>query len=287
MCALAGCSIGTLNAAVIASAPDLHTAAERLGELWREVSEVAGPAPQLASESLELAEIAPDSPALLSLAAKLASPVLRPSFLEEFITSRIDAHAVAQGLPLWVSVFPSLAHEFPQWSWIVDLTRSKLGAPAKWLQVNKLPENEVHHAVLASSAIPLILPTREVAGRAFVDGGLGDNIPAGALVANESCDVLVVVHLNRGQLWDAHRFPVPIIEIRPRQSMRDDGLLGGLSALLDFSPARVTRLMRSGYEDATAVLDQIAEVLGAVNARRRSQAAMLDEVSRLNERELS
>lgn len=280
--ALAGCSIGALNGAIVAAAPDLRTAASRLAAVWHHVSAVAGPSPRRVD--LGQPGITALPVALADLAARAASPVLLPGFLESLVRERIDASEVRRGVPLWVSVFPSLAQDptLAQWSWILDVVRGWTGARAEWLHVNELPEAEVHQAVLASAALPVILPSRTVAGRTYVDGGLGDVTAAGALLKNGACDVMIVTHLDRGLLWDAHQFPgMQVIEIRPRESLRGEGLLGGLTATLDFSPERVNALIRQGYDDAAYTLDRVARILDGVDARRRGTDVMLGTIARL------
>jgi len=127
-----------------------------------------------------------------------------------------------------------------------------------------------------------VLPSRRVQGQVYRDGGLADGTAAGALVKHGGCDVLIVTHLDRGALWDAHQYPgVPVIEIRPSDAMRDPGPLGGLSAVLDFSPQRISARSRQGYADAADALGRAAGVLGSLASLRQSQDAMLSEVAGL------
>jgi NTE family protein len=281
--AVAGCSIGALNGAVVAAAPDLRVAAARLTKIWREVSDLAGPAVPLSQLSGPpvLADVLR---AISDLAARAACPVLDPDFLAGFVRARVDADELRRGKPLWISVFPAavLDPALADWGWLVDIVRGWAGAGAEWLHVNSLPAADVHQAILASAALPPILPSRRVQGRAYRDGGLADVTAAGALVAHGQCDLIIVAHLTRGELWDAHQYPdVPIIEVRPRVAMHDPGLVGGLTSTLDFSPERMTARMRQGYADTADALNRAARVLGSVDARRRGQAAMLEAIAEL------
>jgi hypothetical protein len=63
--------------------------------------------------------------------------------------------------------------------------------------------------------------------------------------------------------------------------MRDPGLVGGLTSVLDFSPERVSALMRHGYADTADALNRAALVLGSVDARRQGQATMLRAITDL------
>ena len=231
------------------------------------------PGPPVITDALDM---------ITDLAARAASPVLDPEFLAGFVRQRIDGEALRRGTPLWVSAFPSAiqGQVLATWGWLVDIVRGWTGAPSEWLHVNELSLAEVHQAILASAALPPVLPSQAVGGKMYRDGGLADVTAAGALVAYGACDVIFVAHLDRAQRWDAHQYPgVPIIEIRPRTGLRDPGLTGGLTAILDFSPERVSSLMEHGYADASDALKRATKILGGVDARRRAQAVLLDAIA--------
>lgn len=282
--AAAGSSIGALNGAVVAAAPSLAVAAARLAAIWREVGTLAGPPPSIPAALVRGARTQDIHEALAAITATGASPVLRPEFLESFVRRSVDAEAVRAGLPLWAALSPALlgSRDAVGWDWLLDVVRARAGVRAHWLHVNGLPVGEIHSAILASAAIPPLLPGREVLGVRYRDGALSDGTPSGALAGPGKCDFLIVVHLNRGSLWDAHQHPgTSVLEIRPRASLRRTGALGELSAMLDFSAERIDVLRRQGYDDATDVLDRARTVFGSLRLLRQSHERMLRAVEDL------
>jgi NTE family protein len=263
LAAVAGASIGALNASIIAAAPDLVAAAKRLAAVWDEVGRVAG-------------AVSPGIGDLL-----IANPVTRPEFLERLLRRHVDLAELSAGLPLWVSVYPSPPPPagLPDVGWFVDSVLADASAHAEWLHVNSLPLEEMHEALCASAALPLILPPRTVGGVRYRDGGLADNTPIRALLAHAPCDLFIVVHLTRGVLWDARDFaPGQILEIRPEESLNTDGVFGGVGAMLDFTSGRATALRQQGYHDTERTLEAVREVIVSVDALRRSQDILLDSL---------
>jgi NTE family protein len=268
LAAVAGASIGALNASVVAAAPDLATAARRLAAVWDEVGRAAGTV----------------SPGLGDLLT--ANPVTRPEFLDQLLRRHVDLTELGDGLPLWVSVYPSPPPSagHPDLGWFIDAVLFDASARATWLHVNSLPPEERHEALCASAALPLILPPRTVGGVRYRDGGLADNTPIRALLAHAPCDLFIIVHLARGELWDARDYaPGRILEIRPGESLNTDGALGGVGAALDFTSGRAARLRRLGYHDAEQALEAVREVVGSASALRGSQDVMLNSLRLLHD----
>ena len=268
LAAVAGASIGALNASVVAAAPDLTSAAARLAAVWDEVGRAAGAV----------------SPGIGDLLA--ANPVARPEFLERLLMRHVDRSELRDGLPLWVSVYPSPPPPagLPDIGWLVDAVLVDASVRSEWLHVNTLPLEEMYEALFASAALPLFLPPRTVGGVRYRDGGISDNTPIRALLTHTPCDLFIVVHLTRGVLWDAHDYASGrILEIRPEQSLNADGVLGGVSAMLDFTSDRAAVLRRQGYDDAERTLAKVRDVMTAAHALRRSQDILLDSAQMLDE----
>lgn len=274
--AVSGASIGALNAAIVAAAPDLRQAAQRLTALWREVGETAG------RHSTRLpAEGVGDTVAQAARALELVgNPVLRPDFLDSILRRHLDPSELRNGLPLWVSAFPTT---LPEWAWVLDLTLGAFGAQPEWIHVNPLPYEDALRALRASAALPVITPSVHVQGRRYRDGGIGDNTPARPLITHAACETLVVVHLSRGVLWDAQSFPgASIVEVRPLENLNGRGSLSTLTGMIDFSPRRLADLELQGRQDARRVLETVAEVLTSENAHKLSETVMLERVQDLD-----
>ncbi|MGW6978387.1 patatin-like phospholipase family protein [Streptomyces sp. NPDC054932] len=283
--AIAGASIGALNGAVLAAAGTPAEGAAALAAVWDEVAWRAGPTgPAGGADGSPPQETTLEQ--LARLLPRLAAPALDPSALEQLVAAHVDPDRLGAGIPLWVSVFPALEEidSLRGWSWTLDVVRSGLGARAEWLHVNALPRQERHRSVLASAALPVVLPPRRVGTRLYRDGGMADNTPAGALARSAGCDIVIVVHLGDGALWDAHDHPtLRVIEIRPRRRIRPAGPLGGATALLDLSPERLGRLRSQGFEDARWVMEPLRAALSSVEGARDAQSRMLDAVARLED----
>lgn len=285
--AIAGASIGALNGAVVGCAESLEAGAGRLVELWREVADAAADPAGAASAGVPALDLdqevtASDLVRLGELAMRMVGPTFARGFLESLATEFVDAARLRRDLPVWVSVFPSVqpAVGGRPVSLVLDLVRSRLAAEVQWLCLNDLPAGEVPQALLASAALPLVLPPRGVGGRHYRDGGLADNTPAGALARHADLDLVIVVHLGQGALWDAHDVDVPIAEVRPSVPLSGPGL-GRWGSLLALSPDRVEALRRQGLHDAASCLQPADRLLSSARGLRRSQELMLDALAEL------
>ncbi|MFC4049982.1 patatin-like phospholipase family protein [Actinomadura syzygii] len=288
---LLGTSIGALNAAVVASHGSLWDGVRNLVEIWREAGAAARPLGRASTDRLAEAETKGLSPTQArSVLTALGSPVLRPGFLRDLVVR----HVTSPTIPTWVSAFPSGDPDLvPQLQiWIDDLVGAGLGRQAEWFALHELPLPEVRDAVLASSALPLLLDSQRIMGRHYIDGGLGarpqiglgDNTPIDSLVTRTGSRLVIVIHLRPGQLWDRHRISgAQILEIRPSGPLAPSGLGGQLAGMLDFSPERFEALRKLGYLDAQARVATWRGVLGAHQAARESAQALLEAISRLSE----
>jgi NTE family protein len=302
--AVAGTSVGALNGALVAAAPTLHDAARKLRQVWAETAAETGPPAHgdgdLLTESL--------GDRLLNLPGRLAGPMLRPGYLDRLIEKHLDPAALRDGLPLFIAVFRSGDPVMPslnpfdyleQQDWdgptrglpgkrfgvLADLLLSKTGArKSEWMLANTLPKERMFNAILASAAIPVVMPPRNVGGTAMRDGGVlgGGNVPVGALEGRISR--VIAVHLDARPLFHAGRFSgMDVIEIIPGSPLAPGGLLGAASASLDLSPARVEALSELGYADARRTLeaawtqDAAQQAAAFLDVRRADAVRELDE----------
>jgi NTE family protein len=245
---------------------------------------------------------------LRNLPGRLAGPMLRPGYLDRMIEKYLDPVALRDGLPLFISVFrsgdPALPSLNPfdylrQQDWdgparglskkrlavVTDLLLSKTGAKkSDWLLANDLPERRMFNAILASAAIPVVMPPRNVDGTAMRDGGVlgGGNVPVAALEGRISR--VIAIHLDAFPLFHAGRFSgMDVIEIIPGSPLAPSGPLGAASASLDLSPARVEALTELGYADAERTLqaawaqDAAQQAAAFLDYRRADAVRELDE----------
>jgi NTE family protein len=155
---VAGTSIGAVNGAFVAADPD--GAAERLADLWR-------------GESLRVVF----SETLLGRAARL-------------VRSGTHLHAIE---PLRDLLAGTLAvGDFKDLQLPFHCVAASIeDAAAQWFASGPLVP-----AVMASCAVPGLLPPVEIDGRHYFDGGLVDSIPVGRVVALGATTVYVL-HVGR------------------------------------------------------------------------------------------
>lgn len=129
----------------------------------------------------------------------------------------------------------------------------------EYFKLNGRSETEIVRIILASSAIPRILPPVCINGVHYADGGINapaygkdnsDKIPARAL-AGEELDFVIVIYLNREDKADTMSLGgIPVIELRP--SLPLEGFRG--AGTLDFTRSGITERMQMGRKDSMMVL---------------------------------
>ena len=283
---IAGSSIGALNGAVLAANLPFRQAADRLDLLWTDL----GAANIIQPDRGEIAQLASyiiqtSLPTFGAWATKLlesigifsnTKSVFDPESIETFLRRAVDAQQLRDGIELWVAVFPSL--NIPRFRYdpamlVIDMIRAKMGQDAHWLHVqNANSDRQLYDILLASAAIPLAFPQREINGNIYVDGGFADNVPLGALAA-QGCTHAIVIHLENGAVWNRHKFPnQTVIEIRPQDPINKSELplYGDAITFLDFSRDRIELLKQRGYADAKACLEPILKTLTIERDRKTS-----------------
>ena len=290
--AVSGASIGSLNGAVVASAGNIHKAAETLERVWIEVAEnsplkmdplafvsfvlriamaaFGGPAGRIAAVSTQhLAHILP---------ANYHKYVGDPVFFDnspsiDILNRYAGLNEKNVGLPFWVSVYESDGAIKDLLSFLNSSLGVSESKDSSFIFLNHLPEDEKRKALLASSAIPLAYEAQIIGGKKYYDGGLGGvkavqgNTPITPLIEHEKCTHIIVTHLQDGSFWDRNSYPdTTILEIRPRGIGRK-----GLRDMLSFERDTILEWMEQGYEDAKASIEPVAEGLTAFSNSLESQ----------------
>lgn len=297
--AISGASIGALNGAIIAAAPDTRTAAERLSEVWKHVA---------SSSPLEIdPTIFPRYLALLSAAGLSGVGRLAMSLLiavgDKFAADRFDyggailkdaplsdllerflcPKRLAEGIPLYVSLYKNKQ----SMNLFKDLVQGEMlkrfdTTESVFKHVQALPETERLQAVLASAAIPVLFRPKKVEGELYSDGGQGNyrkvqgNTPITPLLG-KGLDLIIVTHLNDGSFWDVDDFPnEQILEIRPDQRISKKGA----ADMLGFDETRILEWIAQGESDATRVLDSLQNLSRSRSELRRATEGLLEEITR-------
>jgi NTE family protein len=265
---IAGTSIGALNGAVLASNSNFHDAANQLDLMWTDL----GKANVI---QLDRGAIARVASYIIHLCQTSLPNLFDPEPIETFLRRAVDAHKLRNGIELWVAVTPlPNMSELPYESdMLLKESRVKMGQNAYWLHVQSASsDHQIYDILLASAAIPLAFPQREIDGNIYVDGYFMDNVPLGSLAA-QGCTHAIVIHLENGGIWNRHQFPnQTVIEIRPHEVINksDVPLYGDAITFLDFSSDRIELLKQRGYADAKACLEPILQTLQIEGDRQSS-----------------
>ena len=294
---VAGTSIGALNGAVLVSNGTFSQSVQRLDQLWTDLGEAeilrpnAGLMKPLISYGLQ-STVPMFREWMLSFLYEIGiledtRSIFNPAPIENFLRQAVNPDLLRNGTELWITAFPSINIPYVDNDLLVaaiDFFRSRMGTKADWLCVQDCDDDDtLYNTILASAAIPLAFPKRQIDGKNYIDGALADNVPLGALAA-KGCTHAIVIHLENGSTWDRYDFPnQTIIEIRPEQSISklDAFLIGEGSALLDFSPDRISELKSRGYTDAKKCMDSIICTFTAIGNVRNSTDDLIDSTQRL------
>ncbi len=306
-------SIGAFNGAIIAASPDLSEAAVRLEALWEHLGNnqvlsvnrlVYFSLLKKLFQAMNLCQIPGRAGALLTTLLRhistingfdnlMAQPLLSDEPLTALMDHYLDTDALADGLPLYVSLYPTEGGMQD----IIDCIRAELGVGttknAVFQHIQSLPRGQQKEALLASAALPLLFRPREVQGTMFGDGGMGGwrnmqgNTPVTPLV-DTGCNMVIVTHLSDGSLWDRQAFPdTTILEIRPRKRLKYAGDGGNSGGLLSFTSAHTDAWRQQGYEDTMLAMEHIRKPLAARQALTRSEAVLQKSLDITEEADLA
>lgn len=295
---IAGTSIGALNGGIVASAPDLRAAHERLYSLWLELAKTSplkhnipryfklltalglhSPYVRTAHAAFELAKRGAEKfgYALPAVMHDMDSGLLDDEPLKQKLDQYLDLDALMHGLPLYIGVYETNgAFEDAAKVFLAEIG-IKDTADSEFLHVQSLARDEQKNALMASAAIPILFEAKEVNGKKYTDGGQGGwqkiqgNTPITPLI-NAGCSHIIVTHLNDGSPWDRSQFPeATILEIRP-----DKPIFGGLTSMLGFSTDKISGLIEEGYRDTKRCVGRVYDALMA-HQQQRSTSEMLQE----------
>lgn len=282
--AVSGASIGSLNAAILASSKDIAEAANKLDRLWHQVA-VVSPIqfnPQSVPRYLSLAGaiFARGAAPWLALLLGGLEAVLKAtgktgtgeandsdglftnSALSNIINSSLDFSALSSGPQMYVSVY---RHTHGASS-LFDFVRGDVldfdNRESEFIKINKLPLADQKSALLASTALPALFSAQSIDGIRYSDGGQGGynkvqgNTPITPLLG-QGYDLILVSHLSDGSLWDRRDFPLEnVLEIRPSETIAKDGF----KDMLGFNEEKILRWMEQGRVDALRILSDTLDL---------------------------
>jgi NTE family protein len=223
--AFSGTSIGSVNAAFLAS-----VGVERTESLWagisdNEIKTTEGTFRRIINEKLNIAE----------------TGVYDISALRKYIHDNLDFSVLKEK-----EVYATLSKGGKVGESIIGLLKSsyrhfiKKDSQVIYSRLGETNDEETIELIIASCSIPVIFPPVELNKRKYYDGGVYDNVPVEPL-AQSGCDIIIVGHLHFLDFIDKSKYPgIDFIEIRHK---------GSLGGFLNFDPNRVAKLVEFGYHD--------------------------------------
>ncbi len=231
-----GTSIGAINGAAIAAEPTRATVA-RLAELWSRIER---------SDAFDG-----------SILGRLGTLARSRTHLHENEALR---RLLAESLP--VELIEELAVRFECVAACIET------ASERWFASGPLVD-----AVMASSAVPGILPPIEIAGEHFLDGGIVNSIPVGRAVAL-GARTIYVLHVGRvDRPLEPPRWPWEVALVA-FEIARRHRFIGDLATLPDdidvhvmptgqLNPPRYSDISQFRYRDTSKIRDHISRAYDA------------------------
>ena len=315
--AIAGASIGALNGAVLASAPDLRTGAERLTTLWSEISHLkplrvatskdsiavraAVYITVLVSAGLKMGKVPAAMATALSdwriLAAKLArkagmnqlaeflqtadSALLEDKPLLEMMEKFLDLAHLQHSIPLYVSVFR-------QENYLKELLAlAQAGVfgsenrASEFKHIQSLSEDEQKNALLASAAIPFLFkPRYDMEGNRYTDGGQGGYIrEQGNVPITPLIENAGCTHIIVCHLNQGTLFHRGDFPQATIIEIRPSADLDmGFSAMFNFSEEKIKVLQQRGYQDAMQQVGQVSSTLALLHQKRQANQQLAESL---------
>jgi len=276
--AIAGTSIGALNGAIYASTRDTKKTALTLETLWNDLAKSDILEVDKTKVMKNLIEVFTYfSPMPVGRLTKIAMALTKAGKSEEGlltqlpIINRLKLYAPIEKLKYGLPFYVGLTTAQGNFRDIVNF--AELGnEKAEFKKIQDLNGENIHKAIMASSALPILFDGLEIEGQIYRDGCLGStdnewgNTPAKPLVEKEGCTHLIVCHLNEGSFfnrYDPLLKNVIIIEVRPQNNT--------FSSALDplyFRVEKIDEWKEQGYNDAKRVLGESFRAL-SINYERQ------------------
>ncbi|MGP1457871.1 MAG: patatin-like phospholipase family protein [Treponema sp.] len=228
---LSGTSVGALNAALFTLVP--YKTVERI---W--TCAVHDKILSLQDKSLPAIE-----DGLSFIAEGLFSAALSSfkTVAENGIWSRDGLLEIMQSIPLKNLHNPKIPSVYAACTAVFPLFGTK------YFRLNGYNIPKIRKILLASSAIPLAFKPETIDGTLYLDGGLTCNVPLAPLIRTHCACAIVITLLENAEITPPPPPQMRVVTIRPSEPL---GKLGALN----FSSARIRRLIRLGYEDTKRTL---------------------------------
>ena len=304
---VSGASIGSLNAAIVASSPTMEEAADVLEAVWGGLTRMEvlqeNPTFRDRMESMYMLYVLIHTlvgmqPAKVSLhtvfrqvcksvASRVTWPgrivrmvldrepaaVLDNQPLLEILRESVDFHELTSGdaRTLYVSAYPGTEiSRLPWFGAFFDIGRYIIKKDdSEFFCLQGLSAEEAEARLMASAAIPFLFKGVEIDGKTYRDGGMGDRV-------KEQGNTPVKPLVDAGC---THAVVVMLSQgalwdryewpdLVPLEIRPSCDIGEGLKAMLKFEPAFIDELIKRGEEDATRSIGTFVEAHGELNALR-------------------
>jgi NTE family protein len=260
--AVAGTSIGSLNAAFYAQGDGSVNHVVQLVKLWRSL-------PEAKLIRLNEGAVAATLASLFSVDTSIIT-----SILGKFVRGKLtllDPEPVSKLLDTWLdyeticaSPIELIVTVLPEFLPLVDIATGTF-RKATYLRACEIGPAKLKLALLAAGAIPLAFPSQSIEGSRFSDAGVADPLPARFLYQAGHRHI-VSIFLSDTTVQNRSDFPDgSLIQIRPSTVIDT-----GLSSTFDFSGPTIERLIETGYRDAYESLEEIETLLREILELRAS-----------------
>ena len=282
---VAGTSIGALNGAIVAKEQDLSSAVVKLKKIWN----LLGGKQLLKLDYRHLLTKAVSMGGFdLTLFQSQDSGLLDPTALEEEVREHVepsDLKSSDRGLLVCTERLASPPHLGGILEKISEQPESDVlesyepeehqvkgirhaifgGAETVFFDLTSISEERIYEVLLASAALPVLFPSREILGSHYQDGGLANNIPVKSLPLDD-CDLVIIINLSNQRVPREKIRDSIIIDLGPNSDLQKlPWELGRIQSLLNFSPDYIKELISKGREAGRRKLESVssaAEYLG-------------------------
>ena len=248
-----GTSIGALNGAFYSQGDGSAGHMEDLCRRWRALPDagliqISGSFVQKAVGYIFAQQLPTFRAWLIKHLADDKKAILDPKPVERLLDKWIDFDAICSG-PREL-VITALREIDPAVDIITAPWRS-----ASYFTARDLGPAELRNALLASAAIPMAFPSREVKGKRYNDAGLVDPLPGGELYRRGARRILSIF-LDDDTVQNRADYPgATLLQIRPSEVIDH-----GLKATFDFSREAIERLIDQGYRDAEETIGEAQQL---------------------------
>ncbi len=270
VCAVSGCSIGSINALAFAAGSNIRTNA-----LWKALT-------AFAKNELPDKKIADELNQKIDDYLKEKDKIPTISFLEENAAS--DYKVMFSALSFILNAEAAKKSNIDIYSCIYDIEASK----SVYIKVSDLAIFDLTKVICASASLPFIVKPVQHDGRYYLDGGANSKVyknqnadsVALAPLLPLNLDHTILVYLNHRTRQDVKTIKEHnVIEICPTRPLEDSPGSG----TLDFSAAKIRSHRELGYKDAMNVLTPFAQAFKDNINIEELLSANIDNVSKIIE----